>query len=263
MPVIPIPNRCIWCKKSPPEVGFNVNHVLPECVGNKYQQVLPVGVVCSTCNSYFGAKVEPKLLADPYFHVIAVHLSLVDPDDMNVFRSRIFDDQHQPTETVKAHLSVHADLSGSKLSLDIDYRISGNLGKEYSLKDLAWLSRAAHKIGFETLAWVHYVRGTEEPENIFSAQYDVVRAWARRGQPQKAVRPVLRRMSGQLKAEVYVRHWNFGENIGCEMKLFGDWYAVSLTSPQNEVVENLKGWVTQDPEGIWCLSDRLIPLADL
>ena len=203
-PVIPIPNRCIWCKKSPPEVGFNVNHVLPECVGNKNQQVLPVGVVCSTCNSYFGAKVEPKLLADPYFHVIAVTLSLVDPDDMNVFRSRIFDDQHQPTETVKANLSMHADLSARKLSLDIDYRISGNLGKEYSPKDLAWLSRAAHKIGFEALAWVHYVRGTEGPENIFSAKYDVVRAWARHGQPQNAVRPVLRRMSDQLKAEVDV-----------------------------------------------------------
>ena len=47
------------------------------------------------------------------------------------------------------------------------------------------------------------------------------------------------------------------------MKLFGDWYAVSLTSPQNEVVENLQGWVTQDHEEIWCLSDRFIPLADL
>jgi hypothetical protein len=80
----PIPNRCIWCHKSAPDVSFDESHVFPECVGNHGQQVLPPGIVCKSCNGYFGSKIEPVFLADPIFHAIAVTLSLVDPRLLHV-----------------------------------------------------------------------------------------------------------------------------------------------------------------------------------
>jgi hypothetical protein len=217
MPVLSPPEQCIWCKRRRPQVKFDESHVLPECVGNKDQQVLPDGVVCSSCNNYFGTQVEPKLLADPYFHVIAVTLSLVDPDDMNVFRNRIFDEQHPPKDRLKTHLSMHADVSKSDISLDIEYSISGVITRSYTPRDLAWLSRAVHKIGFEAFAWVHYVKGVDEPTDLFSPQFDHVRAWARRGQPQNQVRSVIRKMSNELKAEVDTRLWTFSDDFACEI----------------------------------------------
>ncbi len=102
---LPVPNICIWCHHKPPEISFNLNHVLPECVGNENQHTLPPGIVCSSCNSYFGTKVEPVLLDDPIFHVIAVVLSLVDPDDMNVFRATLFDTTHQPVKPPQGNLN--------------------------------------------------------------------------------------------------------------------------------------------------------------
>jgi len=84
-------HRCIWCKRMSPEVQFNsLSHVLPEAVGNT-KWILPRGTVCDPCNQYFGSKIEPGLLDDPLFHVRAVVVGLIDPGDMDAFRSKVFD----------------------------------------------------------------------------------------------------------------------------------------------------------------------------
>lgn len=137
---LPIPNRCIWCHREPPDISFNISHVLPECAGNEYQQTLPPGIVCSDCTSYFGTTLEPVLLDDPFFHVIAVFLSLVDPDDMNVFRARVFDQTHQPDASPRRSLSLSAQTSESQLSLGVSYEIQGQISRQYTPRQLRFLS---------------------------------------------------------------------------------------------------------------------------
>lgn len=260
MQTLPIPNRCIWCHREPPDVSFNISHVLPECVGNEHQQTLPPGIVCSDCNSYFGTRLEPVLLDDPFFHVIAVFLSLVDPDDMNVFRERLFDETHQPDAPLRRSLNLSAQICESKLSLGVSYEIQGHISRHYTPRKLKFLSRAVHKIAFESLAWTHFVKGIEYPLDLFSPAFEPVRHWGREGQPQSYTRPVLRRMGESISPEWETRLWRIGEAIGSEIRLFGDWYGVSLTSSHTEVLHHLRAWVGSQTEGVWYIGDTFARL---
>lgn len=57
--------RCIFCKQDS-GTSVNVEHIIPEAFGNK-EHILPAGVVCDTCNNYFGLKIEKPLLDSHYF----------------------------------------------------------------------------------------------------------------------------------------------------------------------------------------------------
>jgi hypothetical protein len=260
MPNLPIPNRCIWCHREPPVIDFNLSHVLPECVGNQNQHTLPPGVVCRSCNNYFGVNVEPKLLSDPFFHVIAVVLSLVDPDDMNVFRNKLFDENHQPIEPPQRSLDLSAQVNENEISLDVAYAIRGRISRTYTRRELMFLSRAIHKIAFESLAWEVYVKGIENPSSLFSAEFESVRLWAREGQPQRFARPVLRRMGQNISTNWETRFWKFEKDIGLELNLFGDWYGISLTSSHADTLNYLRNWVGKQNEGIWYIADRFAKL---
>lgn len=257
---LPIPNRCIWCHREPPEITFNISHVLPECVGNENQHTLPSGIVCSSCNSYFGSKVEPRLLDDPHFHVISVFLSLVDPDDMNVFRDKLFDATHQPIKPPQRSLNWSAHVTENEINLNVAYKIQGKISRKYTPRELRFLSRAVHKIAFESLAWAIFVKGIEDPPDLFSSEFNPVRLWAREGQPQTFARPVLRRTSQNLSSEWETRLWKLENDIGTELRLFGDWYGVSLTSPHSETLGRLREWVGSQNEGVWYIADKLAKL---
>lgn len=57
--------RCIFCKNDSSS-SKKIEHIIPESLGNQ-EHTLPVGVVCDSCNSYFGIKVEKPLLNSYYF----------------------------------------------------------------------------------------------------------------------------------------------------------------------------------------------------
>lgn len=57
--------RCIFCKNDSTN-SKSVEHIIPESLGNK-NNILPKGVVCDNCNSYFGSKIEKTVLEMPYF----------------------------------------------------------------------------------------------------------------------------------------------------------------------------------------------------
>src|ERR1700680_2893226 len=96
--------QCLWCRGAVD--ATDVSHVLPECFGNRDQQVLPPGMVCRKCNNYFGSKIEPALTDDPVIHSLVVALRLVDPGDANVFRDRLFSTPHVPKEPVVRSLAL-------------------------------------------------------------------------------------------------------------------------------------------------------------
>jgi hypothetical protein len=260
----PIPFRCIWCLKRAPDVTFNTSHVLPEYVGNVGQQVLPAGIVCAGCNSYFGQKVEPVLLDDPLFHAIAVFLSLVDPEDMNVFRDKIFDSTHQPREPPERDLKLNVDLRQAEFTVDIACTIKGKLTKGYTKRALALLSRAVHKIAFESLAWSVFVEGPEADLDLFSDQFEPVRLWACEGQPYGTVRPVFRKPNPTISRDYSIRCWKFDKAVGIELMLFADWYGVSLTSTADNVLSGLVGWVGPNADDkTWCITEGICAVKKL
>ena len=71
--------RCIFCKHDSSK-SKTVEHIIPECLGNQ-EHVLTNGVVCDSCNAYFGLKVEKPLLDSLYFRQIRFRNSLFSKKD--------------------------------------------------------------------------------------------------------------------------------------------------------------------------------------
>jgi len=140
---VSLPGRCLWCLRAEPEASFNIAHVLPECVGNHHQQVLPAGLVCKGCNADFGRKVERALLEFPSFHVAAVFVRAVDPAGGNAFRDKVFDAAHPPaappSRTLKLDVAVRD--AGGELVVDVTHTVQGQFTRRYSPRDLALISR--------------------------------------------------------------------------------------------------------------------------
>lgn len=57
--------NCLFCKNNS-DNSKSVEHIIPESLGNK-DHILPVGIVCDSCNQYFAIKVEKPLLEQSYF----------------------------------------------------------------------------------------------------------------------------------------------------------------------------------------------------
>ncbi|MDH4367203.1 MAG: hypothetical protein OEV57_03595 [Dehalococcoidia bacterium] len=250
---------------------------MPECVGNIAQQILPKGIVCDGCNNRFGGGkgLEAALIDEPIFSTLVAVLGLRDIGSQFTY-------QHSPSG---AHRACHiaAEVSASRIVLTTQYEIQGQPNKpnevrtiskckDYRRTDLAFLSRAIHKIAFETLAHHQFV-GTGIRRNrkelgdidVFDREFDVIRTWVRRGEPQSSVRPALRiQRFDQAKTKEQLSRWGgeahyFRQGILYALNLFNDWYIVSLTSPPDRVENDLRSWrKTQEfPNTVWMVGDRL------
>lgn len=271
-----IPNRCIWCLKKTPSATFNSeSHVLPECVGNERQQVLPQGIVCDDCNNHFGTKVEVTLIDDPIFEARVGILQLRD-------RKGEFAYERSPSGVHRiAHMA--AEVSANKIALITHYEIKGQPGKpnetrtiskskNYESKALALLSRAVHKIAFESLAHSLFVKSGLKFEHIdlknidvFNNRFDAIRRWVRYGEPQGSVRTVLRLQKfDEIKTQEELFQWGgelryFQGWFRYELNLFGDWYIMSLTSPADKADGDLRSWAarTKFAQPVWMVGDKL------
>jgi hypothetical protein len=56
--------HCIFCK-SDSSTSRSIEHIIPESLGNT-DHVLPVGIVCDSCNNYLAREVE-KPFVDPLY----------------------------------------------------------------------------------------------------------------------------------------------------------------------------------------------------
>jgi hypothetical protein len=238
------------------------SHVLPECVGNEKQQVLPKGVVCDRCNQHFGKKIEPTFINDPIFKTAVGILQLRDKDNEFVYKHSLSG----------VHRDVHMDIkiSDYQISVTTKYEVKDQPGKAYEDRDIslkskvydkksfAFLSRAVHKIAFESLAFSLYVKNGAEIKNpemknldIFDHSFDVIRKWARYGEPSDSVRPFLRLYQfGEVQDQKELFHWQywlfkFKHWFRFEMNLYGDCYVVSLTSSKEQVETDLVKFAEQ------------------
>lgn len=175
-------DQCIWCEAN--VADSDVSHVLPECFGNLDAHVLPKGVVCRSCNNYFGSKIEPALVEDPMIHAICVSLRLVDPGDANVFRDRLFDAQHTPIASPQRNLGLNLRVQDNALELDATYQVKGTIRRHYDRRSVARFSRAIHKFAFESFVWFQ-LQPDPRPDrlNPFSESFRPLRRWARMASP--------------------------------------------------------------------------------
>jgi len=60
---------CVFCLCEK-EDQRSVEHIIPESLGGRDWAVLPNDTVCDSCNHYFGAKIESKVLQDYPFNVL-------------------------------------------------------------------------------------------------------------------------------------------------------------------------------------------------
>jgi hypothetical protein len=272
----PVPNRCIWCLEEPPNATFkSESHVLPKCIGNIEKQVLPPGIVCDRCNKSFGRKVEPALIDEPILSTLAGILELRDIDSNFTYA-------HSPSGIHRiAH--TEAEVSANRITLNTQYQIKGqpdkpdetrtiSKSKDYNKRALALLSRAVHKIAFESVAHklfvgagLQYARSEFEDIDIFDPGFNVIRDWVRYGKPQNSVRPALRTQKfDEVKTQEQLfiwggETWYFQRGICYALNLFNDWYIMSLTSSTDTVESHLKSWAktTKFNNPVWVVGDKL------
>jgi len=276
MAVKPIPYRCIWCLEEQPTATFeSESHVVPKCIGNIKKQVLPPGVVCDGCNRFFGRKLEPKLIDEPILSTLVGILQLRDIDSNFAY-------EHSPSGVHRiAH--VEAKVSANRITLTTQYEIKGqpdkpnevrtiSKSKDYNKRALAFLSRAVHKIAFESVAHnlfvgtgLQYQKKGLEDTDIFDRSFNVLRDWVRHGKPQNSVRTALRiQRFNEVKTQEQLfkfggKTWYLQQGIFYELNLFTDWYIMSLTSSPDEVEGDLKIWgkTIKSNNPVWMVGDKL------
>jgi hypothetical protein len=251
--------NCIWCEE--PTNDSDVSHVLPECFGNRDAQVLPKGTVCRSCNNYFGSKIEPALVEDPVIHAICVALRVVDPGDAHVFRDRLFDQNHTPVASPERRVGLHLTVHASSFELDVAYEVKGTIRKDYDRRSVARFSQAIHKLAFESFVWLQMQPDPKPARlDLFATSFRPIRRWVRYGEPTRKVRPLVRMPATSVTHEWEPRLWGFEQHLAIELRLFGDWLAVSLTSPHGEAQEHLTRWCSASAKPGWLISERFSPL---
>lgn len=178
--------NCIFCKA---ESGSSrsAEHIIPESIGN-VAYVLPAGVVCDSCNSYFSTKVEKPLLDTPYMRD-------------NCFRAQIRNKKGHPPFITGLHLrnrvpvTVYPNMDGEGLSISALYQsdeegwIESISASEHGSLVIPFpiepgeqlLSRFIAKVALEALALS--LLGVEGgvKEIVEKRELDAMRDYARRG----------------------------------------------------------------------------------
>ena len=258
--------NCIWCEGSTAN-NSDVSHVLPRCFGNLDIWVLPKGVVCRPCNNFFGTQIEPALDKDPLIRAICVAFGVMDPGDREVFRDRLSDQDSVPTALPVRTVDLNFTVSTNAFELDVTFdEVKRTFRKKYDRKSVALFSRAIHKIAFESFVW-HQMQPDPKPArlDLFDARFSSIRQWARHGQPRRKVRPLVRMTVDHISShdlwEAQVWGFEQAQHFALQLRLFGDWLVVSLTSSQAQVQEHLMSWCSASPKPAWLISDTFGPLS--
>jgi hypothetical protein len=251
--------NCIFCKADSTG-SCSVEHIIPESLGNT-DHVLPPGVVCDRCNTYFSIKVEKPLLETPYFR------------DM-CYRGRIRNKQGNPPRVQGIHLQGLApvylipDMDGNGASICAsrekdETRLVETIREltQFTIvvpiptePDQQLLSRFLAKIAIESLAlkFSDMVRGIREVEE--KSELNPLREYARKGAPGSSwpyhSRPLYPSdfLFVESESEPYevLHEWTFLYTKGGELyfvlALFGIEYAINMGGPY---IDGYQQWLTE------------------
>lgn len=219
--------RCIFCRQDS-SGSRSREHIIPESLGNT-DHILPIGVVCDSCNNYVAREVEKPILDSRYFQERRFHLAVANKRD----RVPVLDGFHtqsltrvQLANSLTDGMSVraHPDADESRWIRSMLAGKTGTLILPMGEPPNGYrLSRFIGKIGLEVLAQ----RVLEVPggldEIVDKPELDELRTYVRRGST-KLIWPLSRR-------QIYAADFAFSEGADVYQVLHE--YQI-LVTPENE-----------------------------
>jgi hypothetical protein len=238
--------RCIFCKQDS-STSKAVEHIIPEALGNK-EHILPRGVVCDSCNSYFGLKVEKPLLDSDYFRQARSRNLIYNKENRVPSISGVLFPGFIPIEWDQAGHSVFAarERDTSKL-IDVlrDIQEGKLIVPMIEKPDEHLMSRFLAKTALEVLASrLSVVPGGLE-EVIDKRELDELRHYARFGTPPKlwpfntrAIYPEGKMfVEGTQKYEVlheYTLLYTESRELYLVVVILGIEYAINMGEPETD-----------------------------
>jgi len=239
--------NCIFCKENS-DSSISKEHIIPESLGNS-EHILPKGVVCDRCNSYFAIKIEKELLNQPYFRYIR-------------FAQDIFSKKGKaiPGLAFIGHpkggiIDIYRDSDGIFINVSspeiADVIVSEKVNKLYILRltepfaDNVALSRLLGKMAIEALTKkILHIEGWET-EIIDKSELDPLRSFVRYGPGKikfwKYSQRLLYSPTHLFKTESdelyevlheYTFHYSEKNELFFIIAIFGVEYAINLSSPE-------------------------------
>ena len=237
--------QCIFCKERSDD-SKSIEHIVPESLGNR-EHVLPKGIVCDTCNSYFGIKIEKEVLAQGYFKYMR-HIQ-----DIETKRGNLV-----PGAGIIAHphggkVEIYKEESGLSINVSSDILrlvATGQVNKLYiphyeqPFSNNLPLSRLLGKMAVEAL--VHRLMPAEgwEAEIVDKAELDPLRKYVRHGPGKIKFWPYHQRVLYSPDDDIlheFTFHYSEAEGLFFIIVIFGVEYAINMGGPEIEsYLEELK-----------------------
>ena len=251
--------NCIFCKANSTG-SCSVEHIIPESIGNT-DHVLPPGVVCDSCNTYFSIKVEKPLLEASYFR------------DM-CYRGRIRNKQGNPPRVRGIHLQGWApvdlipDMDGNGASICASRENDEKRLVETTRRltnftivvpvpaepDQQLLSRFLAKVAIESLALKLFDTEGGISEVVEKSELNPLREYARRGTPasfwpyhsRPLYPPDFLFVESESEPCEVLHEWTFLYTEGYELyfvlAFFGIEYAINMGGPY---IDGYTRWLTE------------------
>jgi len=178
--------RCIFCKQES-STSKTVEHIIPEALGNK-EHVLSRGVVCDSCNSYFGLKVEKPLLDSDYFRQARSRNLIYNKENRVPSISGVLFPGFVPIEWDQAGHGVFATRekdTGKLINVLRDIQEGKLIVPMIERPDEHLMSRFLAKVALEVLASRFLVIPGGLDDVIDKSELDELRHYARFGAPPK------------------------------------------------------------------------------
>ncbi len=262
--------NCIFCK-SESASSRSVEHIIPESIGN-LEHVLPAGVVCDTCNSYFSTKVEKPLLDTPYMRDMCFRAQITNKKGHLPFVTGLHLQSRLP-------VAVYPNMDGEGLSIASLYQndeqrwirsvltsghgsllipIPAEPGEQL-------LSRFVAKVALEALALRLIDVDGWNNEIIEKCELDPLREYARRGKGPfwplntRRIHPAdFLFVEAEKEPYEVIHEWTFLYTLQHELyfvlSLFGNEYAINMGGPE---IDGYRRWLSEHgdrsplyPEGL-------------
>ena len=147
------------------------------------------------------------------------------------------------------------------MEVAVRYEVKGTIRKKYDQKSLARFSRAVHKVAFESFVWLTLNNEAWKAVDVLDKRFDPVRRWAKGGQPQHRVRAVARNPGSRGVEPDWKSHvFAFDNDLALGLCLFGDQFAVSLTSSAKDAEPHLREWFRKDKNAL-LMAESVTPLS--